>query len=56
MLRGINLTLREEEIVVLVGQSGRGKSTLSRCIGGLIAPSQGTVRYRGAQCVAPYLA
>ena len=48
VLRGINLTLREGEIVVLVGQSGCGKSTLLRCIGGLIAPSQGTVRYRGA--------
>ncbi len=47
VLRGINLTVREGEIVVLVGQSGCGKSTLLRCIGGLIAPSQGTVRYRG---------
>ncbi len=47
VLRGINLTLSEGEIVVLLGQSGCGKSTLLRCIGGLIAPSRGTVRYRG---------
>ncbi len=47
VLQGINLTLREGEIVVLLGQSGCGKSTLLRCIGGLIAPTKGTVRYRG---------
>jgi NitT/TauT family transport system ATP-binding protein len=47
VLRDINLSLREGEIVVLLGQSGCGKSTLLRCIGGLIVPTHGTVRYRG---------
>ncbi|WP_369046183.1 nitrate/sulfonate/bicarbonate ABC transporter ATP-binding protein [Sinomonas sp. P10A9] len=47
VLSGVTLTLREGEIVALLGRSGSGKSTLLRCIAGLIAPSSGTVSYRG---------
>jgi len=47
-LDDVNLELREGELVALLGRSGSGKSTLLRCIAGLIAPSKGTVRYRGA--------
>src|ERR1700737_766846 len=47
VLDGITFTLREGEIVALLGKSGSGKSTLLRCIAGLIAPSTGTVAYRG---------
>ncbi|MGZ0145958.1 ABC transporter ATP-binding protein [Kribbella sp. WER1] len=48
VLEGIDLTLHEGEIVALLGKSGSGKSTLLRTVAGLIAPSNGTVRYRGA--------
>ncbi len=47
VLDDINLELRDGEIVALLGRSGSGKSTLLRCIAGLIAPTSGTVRYRG---------
>jgi len=47
VLEDINLSLREGEIVALLGKSGSGKSTLLRCIAGLIAPTEGTVTYRG---------
>jgi NitT/TauT family transport system ATP-binding protein len=47
VLDGVSLTLREGEIVALLGKSGSGKSTMLRCIAGLIAPSGGTVSYRG---------
>jgi NitT/TauT family transport system ATP-binding protein len=49
VLDDINLTLREGEIVALLGKSGSGKSTLMRCIAGLIAPTTGAVRYRGTE-------
>jgi NitT/TauT family transport system ATP-binding protein len=47
VLDDISLTLHEGEIVALLGKSGSGKSTLLRCIAGLIAPTTGTVSYRG---------
>jgi NitT/TauT family transport system ATP-binding protein len=47
VLDGITFTLQEGEIVALLGKSGSGKSTLLRCIAGLIAPTTGTVTYRG---------
>jgi NitT/TauT family transport system ATP-binding protein len=47
VLDDVSLTLHEGEVVALLGKSGSGKSTLLRTIAGLIAPSTGTVRYRG---------
>ena len=47
VLDDISLDLREGEIVTLLGRSGSGKSTILRCIAGLISPTSGEVRYRG---------
>ena len=47
VLDEVSFELREGEIVALLGKSGSGKSTLLRCIAGLIAPTKGTVSYRG---------
>ena len=47
VLEAVNFTLHEGEIVALLGKSGSGKSTLLRCAAGLIAPSSGSVSYRG---------
>jgi putative ABC transport system ATP-binding protein len=46
-LRGIDLALREGEMLVLLGPSGSGKSTLLNILGGLDVPTAGRVRYRG---------
>jgi NitT/TauT family transport system ATP-binding protein len=47
VLEDISVDLREGEIVALLGRSGSGKSTLLRCIAGLIAPTSGSITYRG---------
>ncbi|RMI47189.1 ABC transporter ATP-binding protein, partial [Actinomadura harenae] len=47
VLSGIDLTVRDGEIVALLGKSGSGKSTLLRCLAGLIPPTEGSVAYRG---------
>src|ERR1700756_4666544 len=45
VLDDVNLSLRENEIVGLLGRSGSGKSTLLRSIAGLIRPSEGKVEF-----------
>ena len=45
VLRGLDLSIREGELVVLLGRSGSGKSTLLNLISGLDVPTAGTVRY-----------
>lgn len=46
-LNGINLRVREGEIVALLGANGAGKSTALRAISGLLAPTSGDILYCG---------
>jgi len=40
----VSFTVREREFVAVLGPSGAGKTTLFRCLTGLLAPDRGTVR------------
>ena len=53
VLVDVNLTIREGEIVGLLGRSGSGKSTLLRTVGGLIAPTSGEALYRNQAMSGP---
>jgi lipoprotein-releasing system ATP-binding protein len=46
VLKGIDLNIREKEIVTIVGQSGAGKTTLLQIIGTLYRPDAGTLFFK----------
>ena len=46
-LKGVNLTIKEEEFLAIVGPSGAGKTTLLHIIGGLLPPTEGKVLFKG---------
>ena len=44
VLRGIELTIDQGDVVAIVGESGAGKSTFLHCIGTLDIPTRGRIR------------
>ena len=46
-LRGVNLRIREGELVAIMGPSGCGKSTLMHILGAMTKPSSGQVLIGG---------
>jgi lipoprotein-releasing system ATP-binding protein len=47
VLKGVNLTVHEAELIAVVGASGIGKSTLLHVLGALDRPTAGSVLFRG---------
>jgi len=52
VLRGLNLDVEKGEFIAFMGPSGSGKTTLLNLIGGLDAPSAGSVRIAGEEISA----
>lgn len=51
-LRDVNLTIGRGRFISFVGPSGCGKSTLLNMVAGLIRPTEGEIRYKGAMVAA----
>lgn len=47
-LANVSLSIVEHELVAVLGPSGAGKTTLFRCIAGLLKPDSGSVQLDGA--------
>lgn len=52
VLRGVDVTIGEAELVTIVGPSGAGKTTLLQIVGTLDRPDEGTVTYDGVDVLA----
>jgi len=57
ILQGVNLTVREGRVTVILGRNGAGKTTTLRSIMGLTPPRSGQVVYQGQslQGLAPHV-
>ena len=53
IIADISLELRQAEFLSIVGPSGTGKTTLLRMLGGLLAPTSGTVSSHGVELAGP---
>lgn len=51
ILKGINLEVAQGEIAAVMGMSGSGKTSLLKCITGLIKPTSGSIRIAGTDIV-----
>ena len=49
VLRGVDLSVRQGEVVVLIGASGSGKTSLLRCVNLLNTPTSGRILIEGEQ-------
>jgi len=52
VLRGIDLQVKEQEVVVIIGPSGSGKSTFLRCLNLLEEPTGGEITIDGMSLTA----
>ena len=52
-LSGLNLEVREGEFLSLLGPSGCGKSTALNIMGGLLAPTEGSITFQGEKLTEP---
>ena len=55
VLRGITTTVKQSEVVAVMGPSGSGKSTFLRCLNRLEEPSSGHIYIEGVDILAPYI-
>ena len=46
-LKGVNIQAEEGEIFSIIGSNGAGKTSLLRCISGLVRPTSGTIEFLG---------
>jgi branched-chain amino acid transport system ATP-binding protein len=49
VLRGVDFTIAEGDIVAVLGSNGAGKSTLNNVLSGLLRPSAGRIEFAGSE-------
>ncbi len=49
VLKGVSLDVAEGSVVMVIGPNGHGKTTLLRCVSGLVGLSSGNIRFAGTR-------
>ncbi|HVJ23779.1 MAG TPA: ATP-binding cassette domain-containing protein, partial [Burkholderiales bacterium] len=49
ILHGIDLEIREGEVVTLLGRNGAGKTTTLKSIMGMVGRRQGSIKFRNSE-------
>ncbi|HOU32892.1 MAG TPA: ATP-binding cassette domain-containing protein, partial [Synergistaceae bacterium] len=49
VLHDVTLEVHPGEVVALVGANGAGKSTMMRCLAGLLKPTGGSIQFLGEE-------
>lgn len=53
ILKGINITVRERDLILVHGENGSGKTTLLKIISGYLKPQHGSIKLRGRVIYIP---
>ena len=53
VLKGINAEIHKDDVMVVIGASGSGKSTFLRCLNRLEEPTGGTILFEGTDITDP---
>ncbi|KAA2213783.1 amino acid ABC transporter ATP-binding protein [Teichococcus oryzae] len=53
VLKGVDLSVAERELVFVIGPSGSGKSTFLRCLNRLEEPDDGSIQVDGIELLSP---
>jgi len=51
ILHGVDFEVREGEVVTLLGRNGAGKTTTMKCVMGMVARREGSIRFRGTETI-----
>ncbi|HYI86524.1 MAG TPA: ATP-binding cassette domain-containing protein, partial [Burkholderiales bacterium] len=51
ILHGMDLEVREGEVVTLLGRNGAGKTTTLKSIMGMVGRRQGSIRFKGSETI-----
>ncbi len=51
ILKGVNIQIKEKELVTLLGRNGAGKTTLIKSIVGLVIPREGKILFQGENII-----
>lgn len=49
ILKGVNLTVNQKDIICIIGPSGAGKSTLIRTMNQMVEPTAGSIYFQGEE-------